>query len=259
MAQQAKAEKTAAEVVYDKKIEETPAETEGKTADTETPAEGTKEGEGKKEDEKPADPPADDKGEGEGKEKPAATDKAPDNKKDSETGKDGKGKETAKPAEKPLELKLPEGTTLEASHVDAVKAFAKEQGLSATQAQAILERDHQAVAASRQAIQEAHQKEAEGWVETLKKDKELGGKNFAATVDRANRFLNDFGDPEFKKELSRTLLGSHPGLVRLANRVMKILDDDAFIDAPRNAASKEGTTRAEDVIYDKTAKTSKGD
>lgn len=112
----------------------------------------------------------------------------------------------AKPAaEAPkYELKLPEGSLIEAKTVEAFATLAKEKGIAPEQAQAFLEFQHR----ERAALQEAHlsyaRKMGEEGVEKLKSDPEFGGTNFSQTCEDIKR-ATDKLFPELK-----TLVGDSP-------------------------------------------------
>ena len=54
--------------------------------------------------------------------------------------------------------------------------------------------------------------------------------------------------PESVEELSKTQMGNHPVLIKLANRVMKHLDDDDFLAGESSRPVKK--ERDADVMYD---------
>lgn len=123
------------------------------------------------------------------------------------------------------DLKLPEGSKLEASFVDQLSAFAKEQGLNQAQAQKLLEREH----ASRLAFESSH-KEAQdkaladyraGLLTTLEKDPEIGGAKLAENAEYAKRFVAQFGSEQLKKDLNESGLGNHPELIRMLAKAGK--------------------------------------
>lgn len=151
--------------------------------------------------------------EGEGKKADAGAEGA---KKDSATkeGSEGKG------APEAYDLKLPENSLLSAERVESLKSFAKEKGLSNEQAQAILEREHQAVADfvkdnSRGGA--AWDKQMDGWEAEALAAKDIGNGNkdtLKANAELAHRGFKAFA-PDLMSVLEDTGYGSHPGVIRL--------------------------------------------
>jgi len=123
------------------------------------------------------------------------------------------------------DLKLPEGSKLEASFVDQLSAFAKEQGLNQAQAQKLLDREH----ASRLAFETAHKAAQDkaladyraGLMTTLEKDPEIGGAKLAENAEYAKRFVAQFGSEQLKKDLNESGLGNHPELIRMLAKAGK--------------------------------------
>jgi hypothetical protein len=142
--------------------------------------------------------------------------------------------------EKPTEiiLKLPEGSKLNAKHVDEIAAFAKERGLSQEAAQAVLERESKLASDAEKAQAEHMTTITNEWYESAKADKEIGGEAFPKHAELAKRVVEKFGSKEFKDELSRTGLGNHPELVRVFVRIGKAMSDDQFVQ-PGSAQSSE--------------------
>lgn len=183
----------------------------------------------------------------EGKEAPAAT----------STEGDAKPADAAKPAatetkpeEKPAvpetyELKLPEGSILDASHLESVSSFAKENGLTQKQAEAILARDSAAASSFVQRQQDEFKTKAQGWVEELKTDKEVGGLEFDKSEKLADRALEKFF-PEFAKEAKGAGLKPTHGLpahlFRGLVRIAKATGDDSLVREGTEAANPTKST-----------------
>lgn len=167
---------------------------------------------------------------------PASSQAAPEAK----AGDNGSGTE-AKPATdaavvpEKYELKLPEGSQLDASWVEKIAEKAKERGLSQDQAQAELEMLHSYEQGQRNLL---HQK-SEQWLNEVKADKEIGGAAFAQNVEIAKRAVDTFCDPEIKQFLNDTGLGNHPGLVRLFYKIGSKISNDTLVQAPANTAGQQ--------------------
>src|SRR5258706_11167450 len=107
------------------------------------------------------------------------------------------------------DLKLPDGSALDASDVADISAFAKTQNLSKEQAQAILERENITLKAYVDSQQEELATKKAEWVESVKADKEIGGDAFNENVELAKRVIDKFGTDSFKKALTDSGLGNH--------------------------------------------------
>lgn len=145
------------------------------------------------------------------------------------------------------ELKLPEGSQLDAAHVEKVAAYAKERGLSNEQAQAVLERESQAVSGFIEGSQNQLKEQSTKWVEELKQDKDVGGDSFNKSAELAKRFVSRFGDDSLKDALDQTGLGNHPGLFKMIVRAAKLMSEDQLV-LP-NAQPSAEAKRPEDVLY----------
>lgn len=145
------------------------------------------------------------------------------------------------------DLKLPEGSSLDAKALESFSSFAKGQGLTQEQAQALLDRDIEAASSAIARQQEEFQQKAQSWTDELKADPAIGGQAFDENVALANRALAAFAPPDFVKQLSKTGLGMHPGLVRTFVKVGQAMADDKLI---RNGAEAPGgELRHADVLY----------
>jgi hypothetical protein len=148
-------------------------------------------------------------------------------------GKAGKESQKA-PEAKPVvpekyDLKLPEKSHLDAAAVEAFSGYARKNGLSNEQAQAILDREHEAVTSFSVRQLEQANAEVKSWADKVRSDSELGGESFSKNIDLAKRVIDRFGSPELRKALSDTGLGNHPELVRMVVRIAKTMSDDTLI------------------------------
>jgi len=128
-----------------------------------------------------------------------------------------------------LKLQAPEGSTLTAEHVERTAAFAKEQGLSQEQAQAVLERESKELSSFVGKQKENRDAVVSQWAEQVKNDKEIGGENFDKSIAGAREVLNKFGSPELKKGLEETGFGNHPMLVKLLVKIRGAMADDQLV------------------------------
>jgi CRISPR/Cas system CMR-associated protein Cmr5 small subunit len=163
--------------------------------------------------------------------------------------------EPAKPAEaKPTDIKLsaPENYLFEASYVEEVASFAKENGLTQDVAEKILNRENQAAAKLIQKEQEAFEQEARvTWVNQIKADPELGGDNLKQTAAMSHKALKSFGSEALMKELNETGYGNHPELVRFLTKVGRAMSTEAEVKVGNSVPSK---APVEDLFYKPTNK-----
>jgi len=159
-------------------------------------------------------------------------------------GAAAKGAEGGQPVVKPIELKLPEGSLLEAGAVERVKTLAKERGLSQEQAQELLDREHQVLASYAEGQKATLTKTMNAWVEELKGDKEVGGEKFKESSELAKRVIRRFGTEAFLKDLNESGFGNHPELVRTFVRIGKAMSADSWVTPGAMPAPKKSLAEA---------------
>lgn len=164
----------------------------------------------------------------------------------------GKVDESNKPTEQKTivpekyEIKLPEGSPLDASHIEKIASYAKERGLSNEDAQALLDRESSAVATYVDVQKNLLKEKSEGWITEMSKDKEIGGEAFTKNVEVANQVVDKYFTPEFKKILNETGLGNHPELLRGLYRIGKASAPDSLV---QPKSQNGGARKIEDVFY----------
>ena len=160
---------------------------------------------------------------------------------DAPAGEAGSAPEAGNPAEKPNEagdpanevpadgryqFDLPEGMALDAGLAEAMAPVLKDIGLTRGQAQALAG----ALAAHRQA--EAGSGASEwtdiqtGWVNAARRDAEIGGSRWDASVATAQGALSRFGTPGLRAFLTESGGGNHPEVIRFMARVGNAIADD---------------------------------
>lgn len=149
-------------------------------------------------------------------------DKSEDTKDDE--GKDDEGDETSYE-----EFKVPEGLEIDQTMLDAMTPVMREAGLDQTQAQAVVDAYSEVVQKQAEDSARAIDDMFQGWVESAKKDEEIGGDKWDATVDQANAVIRQFGTKELIDDvLNGQGVGNHPEVIRFMSRVAKhVLDDKA--------------------------------
>ncbi len=155
---------------------------------------------------------------------------------------------TEKKSEAPekYELKLPEDSQLDEAVLDRTAAYAKKRGLSNADAQELVDQQNQAVADHLKASREI----ADGWVNEVKADKELGGDNFKKSSELAKRVVNRFGSDLFKTALIDTGMGNHPELLRFCYNIGLEMGDDTLVIAGTTSSAPQKDKKAYDVMYD---------
>lgn len=137
------------------------------------------------------------------------------------------------------DLKLPEGSLLDAKAIETISSYAKEKGLSNDEAQALINRDSSLVAEYKNSQETAFKQVAETWVSQVKEDKEIGGASFKENAELAKRVIKKFATDDFSKVLDNTGLGNHPELVRVFVRIGKQMGEDKFVNATHVGAEKK--------------------
>jgi len=161
-------------------------------------------------------------------------------------GGEEEGDEKSEVPEK-YDLKLSEDSILDASRLDEIASIAREQGLSNEAAQDLVDIEEGAVDAhilSLEAQADATHKE---WETTIKEDKELGGEHLTETKELCARVVETFGNDELAEMLEATNLEAHPGWVRFAAKIGKMMSDDKFF--PVKGAVTGGEKSMEQIFY----------
>lgn len=139
-----------------------------------------------------------------------------------------------------------EGVELDTEALKDFEPVARELNLTNEQAQKLVDAYPKILAGVQQRQAEAWQKQTEGWAETVKADKEIGGDKLTANLSAAQRALDQFGTPELKEYLNATGLGNHPDLVKTFVKIGKAMSEDGMVDG-----SNQGQRSAAEVLYGK--------
>lgn len=145
------------------------------------------------------------------------------------------------------ELKLPEGSLLDASAIEKTTAMAKASGLSNDQAQKLLEHESNSIASFVEVQKQQLKQTSESWATEIMNDKEYGGAEFEKNAELAKRVVHKFASDGFRKTLNETGLGNHPDLVRTFVRIGKAMAEDKLV-LPGSAPS-DIKKRHEDILY----------
>lgn len=83
------------------------------------------------------------------------------------------------------------------------------------------------------------------WAETVKSDKEIGGKHFDANVQVMQKAIGRFGSPGLKTLLETTGLGNHPELVRFCLKVGHAISEDN----PNPGHTANGGRKSDESVF----------
>jgi len=154
-------------------------------------------------------------------------------------GQQGKPTETpappAKPVQEEITVALPKDVSINPKRLDRFKAWAKEQGFTSKQAQAMIDLNSEFVKedtaefskAQEQAVKEYHEKN----LETLKKDP-VFGKDFEKNVEIARRPLAKYATPEEVKALVERGFMNEPTLARVLHKIGAAMGEDETHNSP---------------------------
>lgn len=159
-----------------------------------------------------------------------------------QTSADKSGAASTNAEEVVYEFQLPEGVETDDAAKEEFVAIAKELKLPKEAAQKVVD-----LAIKReQARTEAFVKQVQGWEESVKSDKELGGDKLPETLAVCRKAI-DLGPPELRDLLSSTKMGSHPAVVKWAYAVGKALSEDKFVKGGNGPTGGDKTTAS--VLY----------
>ncbi|MGM8835692.1 peptidase [Enterobacter hormaechei subsp. steigerwaltii] len=161
---------------------------------------------------------------------------------DGDKPKDEEQKQEGAPEK--YEFTAGEGVELDADALKDFEPVARDLNLTNEQAQKLVDAYPKILAGVQQRQAEAWQKQTEGWAESVKADKEIGGDKLTANLSAAQRALDQFGTPELKEYLNATGLGNHPDLVKTFVKIGKAMSEDGMVDG-----SNQGQRSAAEVLY----------
>ena len=130
------------------------------------------------------------------------------------------------PADGKYALKMPDGVELDAELADAFGPEFVEPNLTNAQAQKLVDK-YIGIQEARMAKQgETFAKTTAGWVDQAKKDAEIGGDKWNASVQAAQRAVNRLGTPALKEYLNASGGGNHPELIRFMAKAGAMISED---------------------------------
>ncbi len=158
----------------------------------------------------------------------------------------------------------PEGLDLDdetKGRIDAFADTARDMGLTQDQYQALIEYDINRAQQLNDVAVESWDRQVDGWRQSAKADKEIGGEKFAENLKVAENALKQFGDPDLRalfkspspENPGGLAVGNHPAMLRFLNRVGKAIADPALLQGDA-APQTEGTLkRMYPSMFDKSA------
>ncbi|ENH4956988.1 peptidase [Enterobacter hormaechei] len=169
-------------------------------------------------------------------------DKTADGDKPADKSDDEEQKQEGAPEK--YEFTAGEGVELDTEALKDFEPVARDLNLTNEQAQKLVDAYPKILAGVHQRQAEAWQKQTEGWAETVKADKEIGGDKLTANLSAAQRALDQFGSPELKEYLNATGLGNHPDLVKTFVKIGKAMSEDGMV-----TGKESGQRSAAEVLY----------
>ena len=137
-----------------------------------------------------------------------------------------KSKDSPKAPDKYEDFKMPDGVEVDKALLEKATPLFKEAGLPQEVAQKFVDMYAQRVADLTKAQGEQWNQVREGWVNTAKADKEIGGDHWDGKVSDAKVALDKFGTPELRKALNDFGMGDHPEVIRVFSRIGALVKDD---------------------------------
>lgn len=158
----------------------------------------------------------------------------------------------------------PEGLDLDdetKGRIDAFADTAREMGLRQDQYQSLIEYDINRAQQLNDVAVESWDQQVDGWRQSAKTDKEIGGEKFAENLKVAEGAIKQFGDADMRALLKSPspenpnglAIGNHPAMLRFLNRVGKAIADPTLLQGDA-APQTEGTLkRMYPSMFDKSA------
>lgn len=161
---------------------------------------------------------------------------------DEAKGEKKEGEETAKPLDLDA-LKLPEGVEKNEEVWKEFGEVAAKHGLSQEAAQAVIDLHGKTLQKVADQPYQKWRDTQDNWQAEVRKDGELGGKNFDVMRRTISKAFDEYGDPKVREALDFTGAGNNPAVIRTFYRMAKALTEGGPVPAP--APGKPMPTAAE--------------
>lgn len=142
---------------------------------------------------------------------------------------------------------FPEGIEVDKVAMEAFAPIAKELNLTQEQAQSLVDIQANQIKLATEAQQTAWDTTIEGWVETARSDKEIGGDNFDAKLATAKIGIEKFGTKELLEIFDATGVGNNPEVIRVFYRIGKLVENDKFVFGKSDAPTQQKT--AAEILF----------
>jgi hypothetical protein len=176
-----------------------------------------------------------------------------------EEGGEGEGEEGA--GDDGLEAwkpELPEGVTADEELLGELKGIGKKLNLKGEQLQDVVTLGTKMQEKLTQGFLAAHEEHVAGLEKTARADKEIGGAKLDGVVQNGLALLKKHAGEDFDSivgELERTGLGSHPGFLKLLNRLHEATkEDDTVARTGRGAGGAPARKSFTERMYPKMTK-----
>lgn len=148
------------------------------------------------------------------------------------------------------EFQMPEGVEVDQQALEQFTPVAQELGLSQDQAQQLVDVYAQMQKDAVEAQQSQWSEQLDQWVDEVRNDEELGGRNYDRTISQASAAMDKFATPELRQALDDSGLGNHPEMVRLMSRIGKAVGEDSMLNAPGTSGSQGPAEKSiADALY----------
>ena len=174
---------------------------------------------------------------------------------DAEPGKEGEGEgegegsdeESSEDApEEYGDFTTPEGFEISDEDLKSFHETAKDMNLSQDQAQKLLDLQANLAMDQHKKVMDNWEAMQDTWVNDVKSDSEIGGKNFDQSMANAQKARTAFGSPDLVEALEMTGAGNHPEIVRFFARVGAAISEDSMHTPEGNGS---GDKTAASVLY----------
>jgi hypothetical protein len=148
-------------------------------------------------------------------------------------------KENYKPTIESVQLKVPEGVTVDAQVLTDVKELAIAELSPSERAQKTLELGMRQAAAFQAKAETAFKTTVDAWREATKADPDIGGAKLPAAQAAANRAIAAFGGQPLADILKSTGVANHPAVVKAFARAGATISEDSIAGSLQGAAPKD--------------------
>lgn len=136
------------------------------------------------------------------------------------------------------ELKLPEGSQLNAERLEKISQFAKEKGLSQEAAQGLVEEESAAVGEFYASNVKNYEAQVASWADEAKKDPEIGGNNLTETVRLAQAGMKQVASPKLIQLIDSVGFGNHPEVIKMFAKIGSAMQNDKLVKGNLSAVSR---------------------